>query len=183
MKIPLLTLRTSHSYRHKDRNFIDVDYDGKPLTFRYTDVRGSGILEGSNGKSNYIKFTIPYTRDNVKTLEKYKRCYVCICTFHYLEVFEKGESSLDDLIKSGCIIDDPFRIYSKDSIVPNEEFSIYIKIFDRTRIKGAINDNPGKLNFYIESMRLDKILEKAEKTAIKYDVDLASKLFSELKIK
>lgn len=89
MKIPLLTLRTSHSYRHKDRNFIDVDYDGKPLTFRYTDVRGSGILEGSNGKSNYIKFTIPYTRDNVKTLEKYKRCYVCICTFHYLEVFEK----------------------------------------------------------------------------------------------
>jgi hypothetical protein len=75
------------------------------------------------------------------------------------------------------------RIYSKDSIVPNEEFSIYIKIFDRTRIKGAINDNPGKLNFYIESMRLDKILEKAEKTAIKYDVDLASKLFSELKIK
>jgi len=194
-------------YRRKDKNIIDVDYEGKPLTFTFKDARESGILEGRNGKTKYIKFSIPYAGDNIKTFEEHKQCYAYICTVHYLEAFEKSESSLSDLIREGFIIDDPFRMYNKESITPNEEFSIYITIFDNTRIKGvdmksivnipficdltlklysvtgASNDNPGRLNFQISEITLKRTIEKAEKIALEYDVNQAIELLNSLKIK
>jgi hypothetical protein len=175
-------------YQRKDKNILDVNYNGKPLTFTFKGVYGSGITEGRNGKSKYIRFTIPYEGDNIKTFENYKDCYAYICTVQYTKNIEDDGSSFNNLMKDGSIIIDPFNIYNKEALAQGDKFTIFITIFDNTRIKGVdmksivntpfecdltlrltsvtgINmGSPGRLNFQISEMTIKRMVQKIERS-------------------
>jgi len=194
-------------YQRKDKNILDVDYNGKPLTFTFKGASGSGISEGRGGKSKYIRFTIPYEGDNIKTFENYKDCYAYICTVQYIQNIEDDGSSFNDLIKDGSIIIDPFNIYNKEALAQGDKFTIFITIFDNTRIKGVdmksiVNtpfecdltlrltsvtgiskESPGRLNFQISEMTIKRMIQKIEREVLRYDMDMATKLFNNLKVK
>jgi len=192
-------------YQRKDGKTIDVNYDKKPITFKFTNVRGSGIKEGRNG-SRYIRFDIPYTSENEKVFDKYKECYTYLCLSYLVTHYEVNGMSQDDInemVKTGQIILDSFNIYGKNP-KPNEDFSIFITVFKNTRIKGVMmeniedrgllgdvtfklnsitqgSDDQVRLNFQVNEIKLEKLFDKIEKTPIKFSTDLVDKLYNGLK--
>jgi len=200
-------------FKRPDRDLFDVNYEDKPLYFTFKDVYGSGILVGRNGTSKYIKFSIPYDGDNINEFKRYIDAYVILCTIYYSKFPNeiRKDESLSDFIKEGRIINDPFNIYSKDNINPNDKFTLFVTIFDNMKIKGVslenitgkqfignitlklssftggkMNDDdmdPGRLNFIINEIKVDRYIESTKKEPFKYDANEVGRLIESLKIK
>jgi hypothetical protein len=198
-------------FKRPDRDLFDINYERKPLYFTFKDVYATGILVGRNGNSRYIKFSIPYEGDNIIEFKRYMDTYLILCTIYYSKYLKDNDSLLDQYIKEGIIIDDPFKIYCKEKININDKFTLFVTIFDNMKIKGVSlesitgkqfigdikvkltsftgiqskdNDSePGRLNFIINEIKVTRLIETVKKEPLKYDMKDVARLINSLKNK